>query len=1406
MKRLTLLISLLVLSLAVFSGCGEDIVEDVKVSLKRSSLTIDKGQTEHLEAVVSPASTKVDLHWSSSDNSVAAVNSDGDVTGVAAGEAVITVSAGKSSATCKVTVRALAVQEVKLDKSSAEMTIGDKLALKATVLPADADAKVIWKSLNESVASVDASGNVEALAAGKATIVAEAGGKIAQCMITVKSPVVKVESVKITRYAETLTAGDKFRFEAVVSPEDATDKSVIWETSNKDVMTIDAEGNAEALSEGTVYISVRTVDGDKSDKCAVIVDPLIIPVASVEIEGLKDGEVIALVKGEKRSLTAKVLPADATDKSVVWSVSDDKVLAVTQNGEVTAVGGGTATVTVKTTDGGKTDVCEFKVTVPVESVRFDAVPENNTMVEETSFIFTAVVNPDDATDKTVSWSSSAPSVLSIDAASGEAVAIKAGTAVVKVTAGDKSAECSIAVVAGKVEIESVTITTAPDGLKMLVGEEFVFQAEVKPDDYEDKTVSWSSSNTDIILIDEEGLAIAVKPGKVVISASCGGKTDTRTITVEPKVVKVESVKINKYPQEMKVKDTYTFTAEVYPYAATDRTLAWESSNEEVLEIDHNGVATALAPGTVEVKVTTNDGGKTDKVVVVVIPNEIKVESVQITEKPSGNEMVVGEVFKFASAVSPSDASDDSVVWSTSDDKILSIKQDGTATALAAGEVTVTVTTNDGAKTDECVIKVNLPVVKVESVKISAYPSEYKLEVGKTFGFAATVLPEDATDKNVAWSSSAPSVLSIDELGNAKALAAGTSTVTVTTDDGAKTDKCTITVVAAKVPVKSVELMSIPTSNKMKVNDTFTFTARVLPENATDKSVRWSSSNESVLKIDSEGKATALAVGTASVTVTTNDGNKISNALITVVKQGSAEPVTGLTLTTDGYVDYVRHGKTIQIIPNYTPAGSYPGESKWYSSDSNLAVVDENGLVKAVSFDYSRSHSYYQQNGYPQVVITHVADDHMAVYKLKVLPALPERIVVSNPPPSTLVVNDTWDMGNISILPEEAEQSVQIICSYDGAYGGGISSVFTPAKVGVMSVQIAANGEHGQIAGVNLIYNISVQPIKETSITLSRNSYTLAKGSSMALTYELKPSTATYKDVEWSSSNPSVAVVRKGIVEAVSKGTSTISIRTRHGLTASCTVTVTDNDSSVKVGDFYYSDGTTSSELLSNKTPVGVVFSLLDAVASDPKHMAKDHPDCKHGLVVALEDYESPINMTGSGDMNTFRTWALTRGYTDFAYPGEIIVRPNANGYDVYQYYYNCVGYSTSKAYEEYSSSGQGECALFSSGGALKKHSAKVALPAATSGWFFPTLSEMMLLSENYSLINSKLKMISSSAALPAGAYDRYWTNTYYLEGSRSFQYSLSNSDFYKSDIGGNNYMMIPGGHSNSYNVRFIFAF
>ena len=243
MKRINLIVSFMMLSLAFLTGCGQDVVEEVKISLNKSVLALDKGQSEALKATVKPADAKVDIKWTSSDNSVANVNSDGTVTGISAGDAVITVAAGQATASCKVTVRPTAVQEVVLDRTSLDMLVGDKDQLKATVLPEDADdVKVTWKSLNTNVVSVDASGNVEALAEGKATVVAEAGGKIAQCMISVGLPVVNVESVKITKYPEIMVIGDIFTFEAVVTPDDATDKSVVWSSANKEDISISGRG------------------------------------------------------------------------------------------------------------------------------------------------------------------------------------------------------------------------------------------------------------------------------------------------------------------------------------------------------------------------------------------------------------------------------------------------------------------------------------------------------------------------------------------------------------------------------------------------------------------------------------------------------------------------------------------------------------------------------------------------------------------------------------------------------------------------------------------------------------------------------------------------------------------------------------------------------------------------------------------------------------------------------------------------------------------------------------------------------------------------------------------------------------------------------------------------------------
>ena len=169
---------------------------------------------------------------------------------------------------------------------------------------------------------------------------------------------------------------------------------------------------------------------------------------------------------------------------------------------------------------------------------------------------------------------------------------------------------------------------------------------------------------------------------------------------------------------------------------------------------------------------------------------------------------------------------------------------------------------------------NVPVTGVE-----LNVAELELEVGQTAVLTATVLPEDATDKTVTWSSSAPEIVSVDENGTVEGLAAGNATVTVATTDGDKTAECQIQVVPATVSVTGVELDV--TELELEVGQTAVLTATVLPEDATDKSVTWLSSAPEIVSVDEDGNVQGLAVGDAVITVTTTDGGKTAECIVTV---------------------------------------------------------------------------------------------------------------------------------------------------------------------------------------------------------------------------------------------------------------------------------------------------------------------------------------------------------------------------------------------------------------------------------------------------------------------------------------------------------------------------------------------
>ena len=333
------------------------------VSLDKEILTLEEGGEDTLTATVSPAeATNRNVTWTSSNPAVAAVDENGKVTAVCGGSAVITVKTvdGGYTDTCTVTVtvKTVAVDSVSLDKDTLRLEVGGEDTLTATVSPAEATNKAVtWTSSDESVATVDENGKVTAIGAGDAdiTVTSVDGSKDAVCAVTV---VIPVSSVALNKSEITLAIGTEEALATVLSPEDATNKTVTWASSDDTVAAVDENGKVTALSIGTVTITVTTEDGEKEDQCTVYVVESIVPATSIEISETQ----LSLEEGGSETLTATVYPVDATNQDVIWESSDPEVATVNKNGTVTAIQSGTVTITAVTEDGEVIASCEVTVT------------------------------------------------------------------------------------------------------------------------------------------------------------------------------------------------------------------------------------------------------------------------------------------------------------------------------------------------------------------------------------------------------------------------------------------------------------------------------------------------------------------------------------------------------------------------------------------------------------------------------------------------------------------------------------------------------------------------------------------------------------------------------------------------------------------------------------------------------------------------------------------------------------------------------------------------------------------------------------------------------------------------------------------------------------------------------------
>ena len=597
---------------------------------------------------------------------------------------------------------------------------------------------------------------------------------------------------------------------------------------------------------------------------------------NVNVTGISlDKSTAALKVGESTDLTATVSPANATNKNVTWS-SDKEAVATVNNGKVTAVSEGTATITVTTEDGNKTASCVVTVTKPVVAVTGVTLDKSTAALKVgESTDLTATVSPANATNKNVAWSSDKEAVATVN--NGKVTAVSEGTATITVTTedGNKTASCVVTVTKPVVAVTGVTLDKSTAALK--VGESTDLAATVSPANATNKNVTWSSDKEAVATVNN-GKVTAVSEGTATITVTTedGNKTTSCVVTVTKPVVAVTGVTLDKSTAALKVGESTDLTATVSPANATNKNVTWSSDKEAVATVN-NGKVTAVSEGTATITVTTEDGNKTASCVVTVTKPVVAVTGVTLDKSTAA--LKVGESTDLTATVSPANATNKNVTWS-SDKEAVATVNNGKVTAVSEGTATITVTTEDGNKTTSCVVTVTKPVVAVTGVTLDK--STAALKVGESTDLTATVSPANATNKNVTWSSDKEAVATVNN-GKVTAVSEGTAIIRVTTEDGSKTATCAVTVTKAEEPVVVVNVDSVAldkTTVTLNAGEKITLTATVKPDNASNKNVTWSSSDVSVATVK-DGVISALKKGQTTITVTTVDGDKTATCSVTV---------------------------------------------------------------------------------------------------------------------------------------------------------------------------------------------------------------------------------------------------------------------------------------------------------------------------------------------------------------------------------------------------------------------------------------------------------------------------------------------------------------------------------------------
>ena len=693
------------------------------------------------------------------------------------------------------------------------------------------------------------------------------------------------KSVSIVQQNQKLSIGETLQLSAEISPAGAS-TSLSWTSSDVRIATVDANGLVTPAKEGSVTITVKTANGKSGTTKITVVDPYKLTGVKLEKTGT-----VNLNLGETLTLIPNPVPETA-QSAYTWKTSSTKIAKV-EDGVVTPVGEGTATITVTATRGSvkKTASVKVKVVDPYKliGVKLDKTGTVNLNLGETLTLIPCPV-PETALS-TYSWKTSSTKIATV--ADGVVTPVGEGTATITVTATRGNIKKTATV---KVKVidpyKPTSVKLDKTGTVSLnLGESLTLTPSLVPETAQ-ATYTWRTSSTKIATV-ADGVVTPVGEGTATITVTATRGKIKKTATVKVKVVdpyKPTAVKLDKTGTvNLNLGETLTLSPSLSPETA-QATYSWKTSSTKIATVA-DGVVTPVGEGTATITVTATRGKiKKTATVKVKVVDPYKPTAVKLDKTGTVN-LNLGESLTLTPSLSPETAQA-TYTWKTSSTKIATVV-DGVVTPVGEGTATITVTATRGKIKKTATVKVKVvDPYKPTAVKLDKTGTVW-LDLDSTMQLWPYIEPVDLDPEKgevtYTWKSSSTKIATVNSMGEVTPVSTGTATITVTATRGAVKKTASVKVKVCKPGEPDAlflrsEFVDASGVLRLQRYQMCFFGTEVQPSSAQNKVyLEYKSSNEQVVTVQKgNGDTHVFAAGAGSATITVTDTLSGKKATIKVV--------------------------------------------------------------------------------------------------------------------------------------------------------------------------------------------------------------------------------------------------------------------------------------------------------------------------------------------------------------------------------------------------------------------------------------------------------------------------------------------------------------------------------------------